>query len=251
MAAQPRKNTLHKLNQPMSKGTFQAFIRHFPNQWLRNAGVILKDGHGSISRVHFFAIAHGLVEVGDFEGGSNFRLSQVAIADITGASLKTVRRVLALLERSGAISVVDKSRRPGGGTPVKVYQLVYSQGVQVALNAKDRNAERDSWKREPRTPSTDKLTVGNATPVQEGTQPQPVGNATPASGERNPTKGMSMNVQSASEASAPSPSPNGSLPDGRAEASEEPKKSVDEVIGSAWFTGDDFSDIVSSLEESL
>jgi hypothetical protein len=249
MAQKPTQKKTYKVDDPMSKGAFQSFIRHFPNYWLREAGKILGDGHKSIDRVAFYAIAHGLVEVGDFKTGENFRLSQIAIADITGTSPKTVRRVLALLEWAEAIRVVELSRRPGGGTPVKNYQLVYSSRVDLALKAADRNAHRDRWKREPRQKSSDDPAVGNTTPVQEVTQPHPVGNTTPPSREHNPTKGMFKNVQAASEAVAPSLSTSSLNASHRDESSEEKKSNrLDEYIADAMATANgDLADLLAGL----
>ncbi|KJL23139.1 helix-turn-helix domain-containing protein [Microbacterium foliorum] len=178
----------YNIGDRMKKGTFESFIRHFPNQWLRSAGEILGDQYKTLDRLSFYAVAHALIEVGDFKTGENFRLSQLAIADISGASPKTVRRVLSLLEKTGAIRVVAESKRPGGGTPVKNYTLVYSEHVHQVVTIRDRNLDRDLWKR------SDRSALGSTTPVQWVAQPHPVGSTTPPSGEHNPTIGMSMNV---------------------------------------------------------
>lgn len=172
--------TKYAIGDRIKKGTFESFVRHFPNQWLRNAGKILNDSYKSLDRVSFYAVARALIEIGDFKTGENFRLSQVAIADISGASTKTVRRVLKLLEKTGAIRVVAESKRPGGGTPVKNYTLVYSEHVHEVLTIRDRNHNRDAWKQPQRT------APGSTTPVRQvvqphavGSTPHPVGSTTP------------------------------------------------------------------------
>ncbi|MFB4348610.1 helix-turn-helix domain-containing protein [Microbacterium sp. CR_7] len=227
----------------MNKGTFESFIRHFPNKWLRNAGKILGDNYTSMERVSFYAVAKALVEVGDFEDGSNFRLSQMAIADICGASPKTVRRVLNLLEMTGAIEVAEKSKRPGGGTPVKNYRLVYSQNVHDVTQIKDRNRDRDLWKREPRGGKA----LGSTTLVQPVAQPQALGSTTLPSREHNPTKGMSMNINT--NAHTP-PSSEPSAPSG-VRGEESNTSSVDEVFDIDLLLGGVEDEEPQSMDEKV
>lgn len=233
MAHTPKQ---YKIGDPMSKGTFESFIRHFPNQWLRDAGNILEDDYKTLSRVSFYAVAHGLVEIGEFKSGEDFRLSQVAIADITGTSPKTVRRVLALLEKTGAITHREDSKRPGGGTPVKNYALTYSKYVHQVLTVLDRNVNRDEWKREPRTKTADSLTSGSTTPMHQVAEPHSVGSTTPANREQNPTTGVFMNVQASSSSLSPS---------ARSDEAKEERNELINAVGSPWT----FDDLFAGLDD--
>lgn len=176
MAQKPNRPT-YKLGDSISAGTFRKYLEHFYNGHLRLAGKALKDGHGAIERPTFYAVANALLATGDFKTGERFRLSQVAISEISGASRKSVRRVLKLLETLGAIRVVDSSKRPGGGMPVKVYTLTYSEHVHAVLTDADRDKERDRWKRplrhagEEDTGHHNPSALGTTTPINETHNP--------------------------------------------------------------------------------
>jgi hypothetical protein len=168
----------YRIGDPINAGTFRKYIEHFYNGHLRLADEnFLKDGGGAIQRPTFVAVAHSLLATGNFKTGERFRLSQVAIADISGTSPKTVRRVLALLEKTGAIHVVGKSKRPGGGKPVKVYTLTYSEHVRDVLRDEDRNKLGERWKRPKRLKKTDDDGRSN---------PTAIGAPTPFNGHTNP-----------------------------------------------------------------
>lgn len=146
----------YKIGDPISAGTFRKYIEHFYNGHLRLAGEkFLQDGSGAIERPTFVAVAHSLLATGDFKTGERFRLSQVAIAEISGCSPKSVRRVLRLLEKLGAIRVVETSKRPGGGMPVNVYTLTYSKHVHAVLSDTDRDKAREQWKRPERSAASE------------------------------------------------------------------------------------------------
>lgn len=170
----------YAIGDPISAGTFRKYIEHFYNGHLRLAGEkFLQDGSGAIERPTFVAVAHSLLATGDFKTGERFRLSQVAIAEISGVSTKSVRRVLRLLEKLGAIRVVDTSKRPGGGMPVKVYTLTYSEHVHAVLSDNDRDKARDQWKRPQRTAEA---------PDAREHNPSALGTTTPITREHNPNQ---------------------------------------------------------------
>lgn len=218
------KTTMPNVGDAMSVGIYRQYILHFYNGILRDAGKLLGDGKGSIQRAGFYSVANALVAAGDFKTGENFRLSQVAVADISGKSTATVRRVLALLEYFGAIEVVDLSRRAGGGKPVKVYRLVYSSHVRKVIKDGDRNRNRDHWKRE------DRGSNGHCNPIA-------MAPATPANGSYNPSqcelephkRNVEERITNGSDESSPAPvvalTPDGAS-DGAAE-SENKKLSMD------------------------
>ncbi|MFB4348619.1 hypothetical protein [Microbacterium sp. CR_7] len=170
----------YSIGDPISAGTFRKYIEHFYNGHLRLAGEkFLQDGRGAIERPTFVAVAHSLLATGDFKTGERFRLSQVAIAEISGCSPKSVRRVLRLLEKLGAIRVVETSKRPGGGMPVKVYTLTYSDHVHAVLSDQDRNKARDQWKRPQR--------AAQASDTREQ-NPSALGTTTPINRDHNPNQ---------------------------------------------------------------
>lgn len=111
---------------------FRRFARFTPTYFLRAS---------KIERPSFYAVCMALAEFGTFKTGEDVRPTQVALADITGLSTATVRKVLAFLERAQAVEVVDLQRH--GGSPSKVYRFRKSKFVAEVLRIEDRD-----WKPE-------------------------------------------------------------------------------------------------------
>ncbi|MCC2030347.1 hypothetical protein KEC56_12630 [Microbacterium sp. YMB-B2] len=230
----------YKIGDPINAGTFRKYIEHFYNGVLRNAGKVLGDDKGAIERPTFVAVAHSLLSTGDFKSGERFRLSQVAIADISGASTKSVRRVLGLLEALGAIRVVDTSKRPGGGKPVKVYTLTYSPSVDEVLRDLDRNKLGERWKRPQRLKQTD----------SDGrTNPSAMGVATPLNGRSNPIQwepqphNKNLQEQERKDSDKSSPAPSSLSPSARDGAADD---AYDERLSSIGF---DIEEFLATLNE--
>lgn len=195
---------IYKIGDPINAGTFRKYIEHFYNGVLRKAGNILGDGQGAIQRPTFVAVAHSLLATGDFKTGERFRLSQVAIAEISGTSTKTVRRVLSLLEKMGAICVVGTSKRPGGGKPVKVYTLTYSQNVHEVVTDKDRDKLGERWKRPQRKKNVE--SEGRSNPTAMGVTTPLNGNHNPIQWEPQPyNKNLQEQERNDSDESSPAP----------------------------------------------
>lgn len=220
----------YRIGDPINAGTFRKYIEHFYNGILRNAGNIIGDGRGAIERLTFVAVAHSLLATGDFKTGEKFRLSQVAIAEKAGASTKSVRRVLNLLEVLGAIRVVEMSKRPGGGKPVKVYTLTYSQNVHEVLKDKDANKLRERWKRDERHAVEESNVPHN---------PNAMGTTTPFNVPHNPIQwepqphNRNFQEQERNDSDESSPAPVVAPPaarDGAASVDEEDLSWVDEFL---------------------
>lgn len=90
--ATPKSTPLdpHALSAPQ----FRKFVEHFPNVVLR---------HERIERPTLVVVALALAQFGDYATGERVRPTQSALAEFTGCDRKTVRRVLDLLKRTGAL----------------------------------------------------------------------------------------------------------------------------------------------------
>ncbi|MGF2950300.1 hypothetical protein [Microbacterium alcoholitolerans] len=125
--------------KPVDPGTlkpfeFQEFVQLFPDAALTKA---------KIKRSAFVAVSMMLSRHGKFETGLRVRPSVGTLADESGVSKPTVRKVLAYLRDLGAIVKTGEHRNPGGGSPVTEYRLYRSPLVSDVLqNVRDRDYGR-------------------------------------------------------------------------------------------------------------
>ncbi|MCK6080092.1 hypothetical protein KZX37_05585 [Microbacterium sp. EYE_5] len=215
---------------------FRRFARFTPTYFLKA---------NKIERPSFYAVCMALAEFGTFKTGEDVRPTQVALADITGLSTATVRKVLAFLERAQAVEVVDLQRH--GGSPSKVYRFRRSKFVADVMRTEDRD-----WK-------PDESASRNHRP----TQAERVGTTAPLSRNHSTTEcePQTHNKDSkelkGSNANAPSPAPVVALPPvgasvGAAENLREPKEehSLEDSlagVGSLSVTADDLEDLLGGL----
>lgn len=129
MANKPTQNDPHAL-RPWE---FQEFVQYFPDAALQKV---------KIKRGQFVAVAMMLSRHGTFKTGTTIRPSVATLADESGISEPTVRKVLAYLRDIGVLAVTGTHRNPGGGTPVTVYQLRRNDKVDHVLRIKDRDYGR-------------------------------------------------------------------------------------------------------------
>lgn len=138
---------------------FRRFARFTPTYFLKA---------NKIERPSFYAVCMALAEFGTFKTGEDVRPTQVALADITGLSTATVRKVLAFLERARAVQVVDLQRH--GGSPSKVYRFRKSRFVADVLRTEDRDykpaeavSRNHSTTHSSRVGTTDPLSANHST----------------------------------------------------------------------------------------
>ena len=127
MAPKPTQKTDQHTLKPFE---FHEFVQHFPHAALAKAG---------ISRNAFVSVSVMLSRHCTFKTGEHIYPSVGTLADEAGVSKPTVRKVLAYLQRIGALEAVGTHRNPGGGTPVTEYRFRVSQTVREVLTVKDRN----------------------------------------------------------------------------------------------------------------
>lgn len=136
MANTPTKKTTTADPTQLPAVEYRAFIEHFPNHFLREA---------NIKRPSFYAVGQALaVARVDFNTGTGIRVSQTALADITGADPRTVKKVLDLLKEKGALVVVDHQRRPG--KPSENFRFNRSEFVSMVLSEENRHWEPQTAK---------------------------------------------------------------------------------------------------------
>lgn len=139
--------------RPADPGTlrpfeFQEFVQFFPDAALTKA---------KIKRSAFVAVSMMLSRHGEFKTGLRIRPSVGTLADESGASRPTVRKVLRYLLDLGAIVKTADHRNSGGGSPVTEYRLYRSPVVdEVLTHLRDRDfgrgsrrpLKREQWKAE-------------------------------------------------------------------------------------------------------
>lgn len=204
----------------LNNADFRWFIFHFPAVALKNA---------RIKRSSFVAVGMALAQFGNYEHGTNVNPSVKLIHTLTGAHEDTIKKVYDLLKEHGALEVTGKHQGVNGGQPSEIFRFRRSHTVGEVLKARSAMA----WKQ-------------RANPTAES--------ANPIAAAANPTAEDNRNVRkerNCSVADAPSLSPTGSLPDGRAKASEEQEheeKTTDELIASSWLQGDSLEELFGEME---
>lgn len=146
MAPKPTPKSTPADPHALSAPEFRTFAMHVPTFHLKQHG---------IERPSFFAVAFALAQFCDYKSGTRVRPTQVAVADVTGHSPKTVRKVVTYLKRCGALVVVDHQRH--GGTPSEVYDMRKSRFVADVLKLENRH-----W-----TPAPADSVSGNHRPTQD------------------------------------------------------------------------------------
>lgn len=144
----------------LSAMEFRVFIEHFPTRALEKR---------DLRRSTFGYVAFIFAQHGDYASGTRFRLSQKALADITGVSRTTVRKVLDLLERVGAIEPVDE--RPGSAV---TYRLRRSPFVELVLEKQDRSYRTGAPQDGGWSVATQGVASSDSPPEQQRLTPWPV-----------------------------------------------------------------------------
>lgn len=124
-----KKSSTPKTVDPnqLSHPDFRWFLMYFPDVALEKVG---------LQRDSIFSVGMALAQFGNYDTGTGIRVSKLALANFSGKSRNTVKRVLDLFKAVGAIEVVDHQKR--GGTPSENYRLRKSPFVTKVLEAKDQ-----------------------------------------------------------------------------------------------------------------
>lgn len=172
--------------EALTHADFRWFLMYFPD-------VVLKAR--KVQRLSLTSVGMMLAQFGNYETGTGIRVSQTALADITGASRNTVKKVLDVLKEAGAIEVVDHQRR--GGKPSENYRLRKSSFVAKVLDIKNRHHQRDEAVNGPQMSIQDDEWSSDEHSLSPGEHSL-------SPGEHNKN---SQNEKNCSVADAPSPAP--------------------------------------------
>jgi hypothetical protein len=179
---------------------FQEFVHHFPHAALKKAG---------IKRYAFVCVSMELTRYGNFETGTQLRPSIGELADASGVSEPTVRRVLAYLRAIEAL-VCTGEHRHGGGSPIQEHRFNRSIVVRDVLAIRDRDHGR--------------VKQGTTQAAQgESREPLRVKQETPE-GKAGDHDRKSQKIKGNSLADAPSPAPSSLLPSASDGAAEETQR---------------------------
>ena len=221
MATKPTSKDPHAL-LPLK---FQEFVQKFPDAALEKA---------KIRRAAFVAVSMMLSRHGEFKTGERIRPSVGTLADESGLTKPTVRKVVAYLQQIGVLVKTGEHRNPGGGTPVAEYRLYYSPVVATVLEINDRDYVSGKQR------TTAEVAVENREPlsVNQGTTEWKTENHNRDHRKR----------KESSEAKAPSLSPSSLDPSGRSEEREEENDSMDDKLDQA-FMEPSFEELLAGIDE--